>query len=173
VNLVRRIILASFGLGLTVAFVWVPWRGGPSVRGGNTEVMGYGFIWSGPRRPAAFVGYDKNLVEHQKKLAEYDTSFAEYEKKLEDYKKAQPSDWKSGLVGYNQDIRERFALIAPPPSPPQPLKEPEGYSGFPYRRVTSAVDYERLLIEIGALSGLLLVGWVVTMQKEVRQHDPQ
>jgi len=35
------------------------------MRGANTEVLGYGFVWSGPKRPAAFVDYDKRLVEYQ------------------------------------------------------------------------------------------------------------
>ena len=40
--------------------------GSPTVRGANTEVLGYGFVWSGPRRPAEFIEYDKRLAKYNK-----------------------------------------------------------------------------------------------------------
>jgi hypothetical protein len=59
-------VLTLYGLASAFIFVWVPWRGGPTMRGANSEVLGYGFVWSGPRRPAAFVEYDKRLLEYEK-----------------------------------------------------------------------------------------------------------
>src|SRR5713226_96531 len=62
----KRAVLTLYGVALAFIFTWVPWRGGPTIKGANTDVLGYGFVWSGPRRPAAFVEYDKRLVEYEK-----------------------------------------------------------------------------------------------------------
>jgi len=116
----NRAVLTLYGVASAFIFVWVPWRGGPTIRGANTEMLGYGFVWSGPVRPAAFIEYDKRLAESNK---------------LDD---------------------PRVGFVADRP------KEPEGYSQYPYKLATSNVDYGRVLLECGALTGLLLVAWMLT-----------
>jgi hypothetical protein len=61
----QRLVIALYGVASAFVFIWVPWRGGPTVRGATTEAMGYGFVWSGPTRPIAFVDYEKRLAEYK------------------------------------------------------------------------------------------------------------
>lgn len=133
----RRIVLGVYGAASAFIFVWVPWRGGPTVRGATTEPMGYGFVWSGPRRPAAYIEYDKRMADTERADAKY-----------------------------NSDPNSAYSISSPRP------REPEGYSAYPYKLATSTIDYERVVLEAGALSGLLLVGWTLIDRKELKQHEP-
>lgn len=82
---------------------------------------------------------------------EYDKRLAEIEK--EDNK-------------HNPEPNSPYKISFPRP------KEPEGYSAYPYKSATSTIDYEKVFLEIGALSSLLLVGWTLTARKELKQHEP-
>jgi hypothetical protein len=106
-------VLTLYGVASAFIFIWVPWRGSIIDKGGNTRFLGYGYIWSQPRQPAAFVEHDKRLGES--------------------------SDRGS----------------------PEKPKEPEGYIS-PFNYYSATIDYRRVFLEFGALTGLLLMAWMLT-----------
>jgi hypothetical protein len=153
-TLSKRVVLAFYGVGLTLICIWVPWRGGSTFRGANTEVLGYGFVWSGPERPVEFVEYDKRLADFNKlnKPVVETKSEGPYTAVRPPQTQSNEPDWRSGIVQ--------------PPIKAQPIQqppaEPEGYTAYPYKLATSTVDYGRVLLELGALTGLFLLVWAVT-----------
>jgi hypothetical protein len=115
-------------------------------------VLGYGFVWSGPRRPAEFIEYEKHLAEYNKSKGELDweTVIASMPQKAG--QAAKPST----------PAKDNLGFVPNSPAAPQPPKEPEGYLAYPYKQSTAEVDYGRVLLEFGALTGLLLVSWILT-----------
>jgi len=128
----KRIVLVGYGLAVALVFTWVPWRGGREVRGGNRDSLGYGLVWSPPKPSAASL---------------------EYEAARDANLKTPPSNSATDSLGFIPS--PQYTIV--PPSP----KRPEGYiSTFVYKSAT--VDYGQVLLEFGALTGLLLVVWMPT-----------
>ena len=133
-------------------------------------MLGYGFVWSGPERPAEFVEYDKRLADFNRlnKPVVGTKSEGPYTvvqpPQTQRYTLGQPPqtqsnepDWRSGIVQPPNDVG-----FIPSQSKAQPPAEPKGYTDYPYKLATSTVDFGRVLLEFGALTGLFLVFWAVT-----------
>jgi hypothetical protein len=150
-RLSRRIILAIYGLAVAFVLTWVPWRANVEAQGRKiTYTLACGLIWSLPKPPAATI---------------------QYEAALHEYLTPKPSsvpvpDWRSGIVpkSYSGGPPPGYVEVPPPesspPEGPAP-KVPEDYiESSVYRFAT--VDYGRVLLEFGALTGLLLMVWMIT-----------
>jgi hypothetical protein len=62
---VRRAILAGYGIGLVVTFVWVPWRGYEVLKErGDPANLGYGLVWSPPEPPPSFIEYSSAVSKY-------------------------------------------------------------------------------------------------------------
>jgi hypothetical protein len=165
-------VLTLYGVASAFIFVWVPWRGYetpiyqvPKDRW-NSTFLGYGLVWSQLKPPAAFVKYDIEETKYQRSHA------------LDCI-----PDWKSGIVGFVLPPDKEYCVgqasgaspppgyteVAPPaqppaaisPPPPRP-KKPEAPDGYipPGIYRWARLDFERVLLEFGALTGLLLVAWM-------------
>ena len=126
--------------------IWVPWLGYenpiypvPRDRWAET-FLGYCSVWSQPKPPEAFVEYDKRHAAYEIASKEYDLASIEYQAR-----RANPDYWIN------------------PQKPVEPTKptKPDGYiSTLIYKSAT--VDYGRVFLEVGALTGLFVTMWVLT-----------
>ena len=159
----KRIAFALYGFASALIFLWVPWRGYenpvyavPKDRWKPTY-LGYGPVWAPTKPPAAFVAYD---TENAK--------YAEYQRLHENDCIEQPQITKEEqALGFRPDppLGKRYCVEPPTgqlrSSPPVQPKMPEGYIS-PATYGWATVDYNRVLVEFGALTGLLLATLVLT-----------
>ncbi len=156
VNPARRIVLTCYGLALALVLVWVPWRGGLEVRGGNRDTLGYCLVWSPPKPSPAFLEYESARDAYQRTTLSYsradDLGFV-------------PSPQLAIVAPLKDGLDWRDGIVQPPTPKPTPAlqepKKPEGYiSSFVYASAT--VEYGRVSLEFGALTGLGIAGWAIT-----------
>jgi len=142
----RRVVIAIYGLAVAFIFVWVPWCGYenpiysvPKDRW-NATFLGYCPVWSQPKPQEAFAEYDKRYAAYEIASKEYDLAFVEYRAR-----RANPDYWVN------------------PQKPVEPTKptKPDGYVS-PLIFKSATVDYGRVLLELGALTGMLVVVWMLT-----------
>jgi hypothetical protein len=171
----KRVVLAVYGVGATFVFLWVPWRGYespiyqvPKDRWRST-FLGYGLVWSRPEPPASFVKYETEADKYSVDYAEYQRLHAS--DCPPDWVKSDPVNIKSGFVGGPPGLEvgvlpdgETKLCVPKSPGYPPPLQKPEAPEGYilPVTYRWADLDYEKVLLEFGALSSLLLVVWMLT-----------
>jgi len=173
----KRTVLTLYGVASAFIFIWVPWRGYeapiyqvPKDRW-NSMLLGYGPIWSQVKPPANFVTY--SLED-----AKYSEDYARYQRSHQwDCVGPTVITKEDAALGFKPDPPPPGYCIVQPPgfaaSPPPPKKPevPEGYiSPGIYR--WARLDYERVLLEFGALTGLLLVAWMFTYTRG-KSNEPK
>jgi hypothetical protein len=183
---IKRIILAIYGLAAVCIFTWVPWRGDRLLRMNpvvtSSVYLGYAPVWSLPKPYVAAVQYEAALNQYKVALGKYlDSRVPPLGPQF---------DLSGGLVE-NHPTRSDNALgskVNPPPGyvevpapkekesdsllqKPNEPRAPDGY--FPSLTYGSIkVDYGRVLLEFGALTGLLLVAWMITPSVPAAKDQP-
>jgi len=124
--------LAIYGLAVAFIFIWVPWCGILEARNGKTrDFLGYSLVWSMPKPSAASIKYE--TARH---------AFNSSPHPPPGYSIVPPPN----DLGFVPEVKEP--------------EEPPGYiSSFVYKQAT--VDYGRILLEFGALTGLLIMAWMI------------
>src|SRR6266849_237545 len=158
----KRAVLTLYGVASAFIFIWVPWRGYetpiyqvPKDRW-NSTFLGYGPIWSQVRPPARFVKY---AIENAK--------YSEYQRSHEwDCMASPPITKEERALGFKPRPPPGKEYCIEPPQgeaspPPIPPSAPEGYIP-PGVYQSAALDYGRVALEFGALTGLLLVAWMIS-----------